>query len=59
MMLLLENWDIKDSNNEIIQVKGTNKAALRRQRSGRDFRQDRRTADALDYHAQPEQAGGL
>lgn len=25
MMLLLENWDIKDSNNEIIQVKGTNK----------------------------------
>ena len=25
MMLLLENWDIKDSNNEIIQVKGTNR----------------------------------
>lgn len=25
MMLLLENWDIKDSNNEIIQVRGTNK----------------------------------
>ena len=25
MMLLLENWDIKDSNNEVIQVKGTNK----------------------------------
>lgn len=25
MMLFLENWDIKDSNNEIIQVKGTNK----------------------------------
>ena len=25
MMLLLENWDIKDSNNEIVQVKGTNK----------------------------------
>jgi hypothetical protein len=25
MMLLLENWDIKDSNNQIIQVKGTNK----------------------------------
>jgi hypothetical protein len=24
MMLFLENWDIKDSNNEIIQVKGTN-----------------------------------
>jgi hypothetical protein len=24
MMLLLENWDIKDSNNEVIQVKGTN-----------------------------------
>ncbi len=25
MMLFLENWDIKDSNNEIIQVKGTNR----------------------------------
>ncbi len=25
MMLLLENWDIKDSNNKIIQVKGTNR----------------------------------
>lgn len=25
MMQLLENWDIKDSNNEIIQVKGTNR----------------------------------
>ncbi|MEK6281618.1 MAG: hypothetical protein AABN95_14785 [Acidobacteriota bacterium] len=25
MMLFLENWDIKDSNNEIIQVKTTNK----------------------------------
>lgn len=25
MMLLIENWDIKDSNNQIIQVKGTNK----------------------------------
>jgi hypothetical protein len=25
MMLLLSNWDIKDSNNEIISVKGTNK----------------------------------
>jgi hypothetical protein len=25
MMLFLENWDIKDSNNEIIQVKGNNK----------------------------------
>ncbi|HVQ38792.1 MAG TPA: hypothetical protein VMS31_14740, partial [Pyrinomonadaceae bacterium] len=25
MMLLLENWDIKDSNNEIIQTQGTNK----------------------------------
>ena len=25
MMLLLENWDIKDSNNEIIQVKGANR----------------------------------
>lgn len=25
MMLLLENWDIKDSNNEVIQVKGTSK----------------------------------
>ena len=25
MMLFLENWDIKDSNNEIIQVKGTSK----------------------------------
>lgn len=24
LMLLLENWDIKDSNNEIISVKGTN-----------------------------------
>jgi hypothetical protein len=24
MMLFLENWDIKDSNNEVIQVKGTN-----------------------------------
>ena len=25
MMLLLENWDIKDSNNEIIHVQGTNR----------------------------------
>lgn len=25
MMLLMENWDIKDSNNQIIQVKGTNR----------------------------------
>jgi len=25
MMLFLENWDIKDSNNEIVQVKGTSK----------------------------------
>lgn len=25
MMLFLENWDIKDSNNEIIHVKGTNR----------------------------------
>src|SRR5687767_5628991 len=25
MMLFLENWDIKDSNNEVIQVKGTNR----------------------------------
>jgi hypothetical protein len=25
MMLFLENWDIKDSNNEIIQVEGTNR----------------------------------
>ncbi|HKO98322.1 MAG TPA: hypothetical protein VJU86_15095 [Pyrinomonadaceae bacterium] len=25
MMLFLENWDIKDSNNEIVQVKGTNR----------------------------------
>ena len=25
MMLLLENWDIKDSNNEVIQIRGTNK----------------------------------
>jgi hypothetical protein len=25
MMMLLENWDIKDSNNQIILVKGTNK----------------------------------
>jgi hypothetical protein len=25
MMQLLENWDIKDSNNDIIQVKGTNR----------------------------------
>jgi hypothetical protein len=25
MMLFLENWDIKDSNNEIIQIKPTNK----------------------------------
>lgn len=25
MMLFLENWDIKDSNNEIIQMKGTNR----------------------------------
>ena len=52
MMLFLENWDIKDSNNEIIHPQGNEPAALCSQRSRRDVWEDWWTTGVMDHHAQ-------
>jgi len=54
MMLLLENWDIKDSNNEIIQVKGTNRLRYVVSDLGATF--GKTGGRSLDHHAQSQQS---
>ena len=50
MMVLINNWDMKDDNNAILATKGVTdfRAALHHQRPGRYLWQDRR-----HYFAQP------
>ncbi len=56
MMLFLENWDIKDSNNEIIQVKGTNRLRYVVSDLGATFGKTGGLALSLDHHAKSKQS---
>ena len=56
-MAMINNWDLKDSNNVIIKIRGGNNTLLRHQRSRCDVWTREHHSDLLATDQKPQQSG--